>query len=117
MLSKLLMVLALLLFSCYALADELRDPTEPQGYNRPAAGAETGSTGTEKSGPAPLVLHSIIMGRGRRLAVINDSVLSVGDSIEQSVVREIVDNEVKIEQAGRVTVLVLDQEQIRFRQR
>lgn len=116
MLRKLLFVLSLLTCSALVAADELRDPTQPDGYML-APGGELGLSETEKSGPAPLVLHSIIMGRGRRLAVINDSVLSVGDTVEQSVVREIADNAVKVEQAGRISVLVMDQEQIRFRKR
>ncbi|UTF61400.1 general secretion pathway protein GspB [Gilvimarinus sp. DA14] len=65
---SLVYIAAALLLSIEALAQSMRDPTMPL-------------TATVASSERELVLHSIIQGNGRKLAVINGELLHEGDVI------------------------------------
>lgn len=62
---------SLLLFSSVIAAAELRDPTRP-GWSPPTDDAATNK-------PTPRLLTAIVIGPQRRLALIGDRYLAVGD--------------------------------------
>jgi hypothetical protein len=110
---KALLAAALLMLTCTLVhAVDLADPTQPTGLALSKNSAQTEVSAEQAS---PLVLHSVLMGRARRVAVVNDRVLGVGDAIEQHVVVAIDDSSVTLEQAGALLTLKLRENVIRLR--
>jgi len=60
----------------FAHAEELRDPTRPP--------AMLAGTGGEQVDDAPLLLQSVLIGPGRRTAIINGQVLQIGARVGEA---------------------------------
>lgn len=65
-----------LLFGGNVLAQDLRDPTRP-GWTPPASNSDTGTS----KAAAPAVLTAIVIGSQKRLALIGEHYVGVGDRV------------------------------------
>lgn len=92
----------LLVVAAAAQAQALRDPTQPAW---PVPGATTGSPAAEA--PDGLVLQSVVLSQGRRLATISGKVYRLGDRVGAARLVEISPEEVSLREAGKTRVLRL----------
>ena len=85
----------------FALDQDGRDPTMPQlnSLNTQPENAQGKKTSFQ--------LQSIIIGKTRRLALINDNFVRVGDKVDDATLIEINKNEVVLQRAGRKMTLNL----------
>ncbi|MBL4827213.1 MAG: hypothetical protein JKY66_05795 [Spongiibacteraceae bacterium] len=81
-------------------APTLADPTRPAHYH-------------SKKSKAPLKLESILFSNTRKVAVINGSLVTEGDRIEDSTVLKINKDRVRLKRNGKITELVLHRTTIR----
>lgn len=95
----LMSVLATVVASTAVAAEPLRDPTRP--WSPPSAARAIAAP------DAPLRLNAVIVSGERRIAVINDRVLRVGERIGEARVLEIDDDAVWIDIGGRHQRLAL----------
>ena len=85
---------------------ELSDPTRPERWQAPAA------SGAAPAGPK-LTLSSVLIGSDRRLAVIDDELVGVGDSVSGYRVIEIQAHSVLVASSGGTARLQLDPNNVR----
>jgi len=98
-----LLALALGIGGASANAGALQDPTRPpERFGGPAATAVV-----DPAAPAPLELKSTLLRRGRRLAVINDQLLTIGDEIAGYRIKRIESGGVLLERGTVVVELGL----------
>lgn len=91
------LVLAVMLAVCWPLAaEQLSDPTRPLDYRQ-----------TEVNKPPPLELNSILIGKGRRIAVINGQRAAEREQIGDVLVLRILPNSVIVRRDGEQIELKL----------
>jgi len=105
----LLVCLALLLGSATAYAKlDLPDPTKPSSFV-PQVAKSTESLAKQ------FKLHSVLISSQRRVAIINDKSVEVGDSVNGATVRQIEKSRVVLEKQGtRFSLSLVDHD---FKQR
>ena len=105
-------------------ADTVRDPMQPPAFalkqfklakikNR--SDGRVKKTTVKKPSAKPLNLHSILIGRSRKVAIINDRMLVVGDEIDKAKVVRILDDRVELIRNGKRIKLVLDNQLLSIR--
>jgi MSHA biogenesis protein MshK len=80
--------------------DQVRDPTTPLGHTATAV----------EEGASPLVLNSVLIGPGRKMAVINGMTVRVGQTLpgfSATKVQRISAQTVVLQQDGKTLVLTL----------
>jgi len=88
------------MISTQLIAEELRDPTRPE-----IIAATTGNTAQDQ-----LILSAIIISPDRHVAVINGTVLKVGDNIGNATIVLIAPNKVQLQgPSDKITLFLLDQ--------
>ncbi len=107
-----------------ATADELRDPMEPPPFAlkkfRQAEWAKKprpAQTRTAKPTPEPLQLTSILYSRDRKIAIIDDQMLRVGDRIRGMTLVSLGRDRARLVQDGKVVELRLNTELAAMRKR
>lgn len=98
-----------------AQADELRDPMQPpalalQKFRQAQSAKKPQSTkaAVSKPAPPPLVLTSIIISKKRKIAIIDDQMLAVGDSIKGARVISIERDSARLLRKGKMIKLSLN---------
>lgn len=97
-----------------AQAEELRDPMQPPALAlqkfRQAKWAKQPQTEkvAVKPPPPPLLLTSIIFSKSRKIAVIDDQMLAVGDSIQGAKVISIERDSARLLRKGKIIKLSLN---------
>ncbi len=107
-----------------ATAEELRDPMQPPPFAlkkfRQAEWAKNprpAPSGAAKPQPKPLQLTSILYSRDRRIAIIDDQMLKVGDRIRGMTLVALSRDSARLVQNGKVVELKLNPEQAAIRKR
>ena len=107
-----------------ATAQELRDPMQPPPYAlkkfRQAEWAKKprpAQTATAGPQPKPLQLTSILYSRDRKIAIIDDQMLKVGDRIRGMTLVALDRDSARLVQNGKVVVLSLNTELAAIRKR
>ncbi len=102
-------------FSTLASAQELRDPMKPPPYAlqkfrqaKWAGKPATTSTTAVKPKQQPLQLTSILYARDRKVAIINDQMLVVGDQIRGAELIKLTRATARLVRKGKVINLSLD---------
>lgn len=105
-------------------ADSVRNPMQPPAFalkQFKLAKIKSQSAGKVKSAPVkkeavkPLNLSSILVGRSRKIAIINDRMLVVGDTIDNAKIVKILNDRVELIRKGKRIKLVLDNQLISIR--
>ena len=107
-----------------ASADELRDPMQPpplalqkfreaKWANRPKVSKPT----VKKPAPKPLQLTSILISKDRRVAIINDKMLGIGDKIDNATLVRLTRDSARLVRKGKVINLRLNNELIAIRKK
>ena len=110
-----LLTLGFLDVGALAMAAELRDPMQPPPYalkkfrqaklkNQPALPAKP----VAKPKMKPLQLTSILISNQRRIAIIDDQMLAVGDRIRGARLVKLTPVSARLERDGKVIILTLD---------
>lgn len=94
---------------CAAAAERLSDPTRPTTRGG-------GEVGQRENAASRWQLQSILIAEGRRTAVINDTMVGVGDNINGARVVEILPHAVHLRTKGGLTELTLTGFAPEFRQ-
>jgi len=92
-LSILIAMLVLLCLSPVQANMDLPDPTRPGNFSAPAERSEIPSAKQFK-------LHSLLISSQRRVAIINDKSVEVGDLVNGATVRRIDKNRVELDKQG-----------------
>ena len=107
-----------------ATAQEMRDPMQPPPYAlkkfRQAEWAKKprpAQTRAASPKPKPLQLTSILYSRDRKIAIIDDQMLKVGDRIRGMTLVALGRDSARLEQNGKVVELSLNTELTDFRKR
>ncbi len=102
-----------------AIAETIIDPMRPPAFAlnkfrlaklKKSGTSRSKSTAAKKSVIKPLKLSAILIGSNRKIAIINDQMLVVGDRIDRSRVNRIFKDRVEISRSGRKLVLRLDKD-------
>ncbi len=100
-----------------AKAEELRDPMQPPPFAlqkfrqaKWAGKPTTTKTKIAKSGQKPLQLTSILYSRERKIAIINDQMLAIGDRIRGAELVKLTRATARLVHKGKVINLSLDNE-------
>ena len=105
-------------------ADGVRNPMQPPAFalkQFKLAKIKNQSAGKVKKTPVkkaivkPLNLSSILVGRSRKVAIINDRMLVVGDKIDNAKIVKILNDRVELIRKGKRIILVLDNQLISIR--
>ena len=98
-----------------ASAQELRDPMRPPAYAlnkfrqaRLAGLPKPATTATAVPPPKPLQLTSILFARDRKIAIIDDQALSIGDRVRGATLVALSRDGARLVQDGKVINLSLD---------
>lgn len=83
------------------MAIELSDPTRPVEFEEPQTNVHGSETGTH------YVLTAVLISGNSKLAIINNKIVKVGDSLGQGKVKSIESNRVVLEESNRKLVLHL----------
>lgn len=105
-------------------AETVRDPMQPPAFalkqfklakiKRQGAGIVK-KAAVKKAPAKPLHLSSILIGKVRKVAIINDRMLVVGDKIDNAKVVRILNDRVELMRKGKRIKLVLDNQIISIR--
>jgi len=102
-------------FTTLASAQELRDPMQPPPFAlqkfreaKWAGKTTTTKTKTEKPKQKPLQLTSILYAKDRKIAIINDQMLAVGDRIRGAQLVKLTRATARLVHKGKVINLSLD---------
>jgi len=98
-------VILVLLGSTIAIADELPDPTRPPSVLDAAAAPDP--RGIDPSTTSQLVLNAIFFAEGRRIAIINDQRVGLGDVVQAAEVTAIERDRVSLVRQGEPIELQL----------
>ena len=105
-------------------ADTIRDPMQPPAFAlkqfklakiKSRTDGRVKKTSVKKPTANPLHLRSILIGRSRKVAIINDRLLVVGDEIDKAKVVKILNDRVELIRKGKRIKLVLDNQLISIR--
>ena len=104
-------------FGAIASAEELRDPMQPPPYAlqkfreaKLAGKPKSTSPKTVKTRAKPLQLTSILYSADRKIAIIDDQMLSLGDSIRGAELIGLTRESARLVRKGKVIKLSLDNE-------
>ncbi len=101
-----------------AIAD-IQNPMQPPAFAlkkfklaklKKSGSSRAKSTVTKKIAKKPLQLSAILIGNNRKIAIINDRMLVVGDKIERNKVIKIFRDRVELSRNGRKLELKLDKD-------
>lgn len=123
-----LVLQAMLCMTVFALSVahsvDIRDPMQPPAFAlkqfklaKIKARADGGvkKTTVKKPSAKPLQLRSILISQTRKVAIINDRMLVVGDEIDKAKVVKILNDRVELIRKGKRIKLVLDNQLISIR--
>jgi len=91
-------LVAFLAATAIAIADDLPDPTRPPSVLTPAEVDD--AEAVDSRAPSQLVLNAIFFAEGRRIAIINDQRLSLGDLIQAAEITAIERDHVSLLRKG-----------------
>ena len=104
--------------------DTVRDPMQPPAFalkqfrlakiKRQGAGSVK-KAAVKKAPAKPLNLSTILIGQARKVAIINDRMLVVGDKIDDAKVVKILNDRVELIRKGKRIKLVLDNQVLSIR--
>lgn len=119
------LLLAALISTNAGTAEIVQDPMQPPAFalkqfrlaklKQQRGGATVKNTAVKKSVRKPLQLSSILIGKARKVAIINGRSLVVGDSIEDAKVVKISKDRVSLRRKGKTVNLMLNNELISVR--
>jgi MSHA biogenesis protein MshK len=104
---KLILISAILALSPIASADEFNDPMRP---------VIRSSDGVQKASGARWVVTGILISPDRRLAMINDRLIGIGEKVDGARVKTIRGNGVELDVDGRVIFLKHETDSVRLTQ-
>ncbi|MCP4431073.1 MAG: hypothetical protein GY806_08865 [Gammaproteobacteria bacterium] len=132
-LSRTVILLIPLMFSGVTLtsdivfaADNIRDPMQPPAFalkqfrlakNKRQGAAQAKLITVKKTPEKQLRLSTVLIGKARKVAIINDRMLVVGDKIKNAKVLRILKDSVELVRNGKRIKLVLDNRLISVRKK
>lgn len=111
-------LLIILFFISLALNAEVRDPTRPieQVSDNNTRTKMDKSEKSEKSEKDELKIQGLFLSKSKRVALINDKFLAVGDVIEQGELVAIFKDRVVMKQEGNMRVFFMINQEVRKNQ-
>jgi hypothetical protein len=102
---KSILIAALLMLSPIASADDISDPMRP-GFREPG--------GVQRASGARWVVTGILISPERRLAMINDRLIGIGENVDGARVKTIRGNGVELDVNGRLIFLKHETDSVRL---
>ena len=105
-------------------ADTIRDPMQPPAFalkqfrlakTKLQGAAQVKKKSAQKATGKSLRLSTVLIGKGRKVAIINDRMLVVGDKIDDAKVVKILKDRVELIRKGKRIILILDNSLISVR--